>query len=39
MRAADHVIAIGPFAGELGGEVVFEGTFDALLKDTTSLTA
>ena len=39
MRAADHVIDIGPFAGELGGEVVFEGTFDALLKNKTSLTA
>jgi excinuclease ABC subunit A len=39
MRAADHVIDIGPFAGELGGEVVFEGMFDALLKDKTSLTA
>jgi excinuclease ABC subunit A len=39
MRAADHVIDIGPFAGELGGEVIFEGTFDALLKNKTSLTA
>jgi len=39
MRAADHVIDIGPFAGELGGEVVFEGSFDALLKDKMSLTA
>jgi len=39
MRAADHVIDIGPFAGELGGEVVFEGTFKELLKDKMSLTA
>ena len=39
MRAADHVIDIGPFAGELGGELVFEGSFNALLKDKTSLTA
>jgi excinuclease ABC subunit A len=39
MRAADHIIDIGPFAGELGGEVVFEGNFDALLKNKTSLTA
>ena len=39
MRAADHIIDIGPFAGELGGEVIFEGSFDALLKDKTSLTA
>ena len=28
-----------PFAGELGGEVVFEGSFEALLNDETSLTA
>jgi len=39
MRAADHVIDIGPFAGELGGDVVFEGSFEALLEDPTSLTA
>lgn len=39
MRAADHIIDIGPFAGELGGDVVFEGTFNSLLKDKTSLTA
>ena len=39
MRAADHIIDIGPFAGELGGDVVFEGNFDALLEDPSSLTA
>lgn len=39
MRAADHVIDIGPFAGELGGDVVFQGSFRDLLKDRTSLTA
>lgn len=39
MRSADHVIDVGPFAGELGGEVVFEGSYQALLKDKTSLTA
>lgn len=39
MRAADHVIDIGPFAGELGGDVVFEGSFASLLKNKTSLTA
>jgi excinuclease ABC subunit A len=38
MRAADHVIDIGPGAGELGGEVVFEGDFKGLLKDEASLT-
>ena len=39
MRAADHILDIGLFAGELGGNVVFEGGFDALLKDDVSLTA
>jgi len=38
MRAADHVIDIGPGAGELGGEIVFEGDFEGLLRDETSLT-
>ncbi len=39
MRSADHIIDIGPFAGEFGGTVVFEGTFDELLKSDSSLTA
>jgi excinuclease ABC subunit A len=39
MRAADHILDIGLFAGELGGNVVFEGDFEALLKDKASLTA
>ncbi len=39
MRAADHILDIGPAAGELGGRVVFEGNFAALLKDGHSLTA
>ena len=39
MRAADHIIDIGPFAGELGGEIVFEGSFEGLLKNRSSLTA
>ncbi|CAN5415322.1 excinuclease ABC subunit UvrA [soil metagenome] len=39
MRAADHILDIGLFAGELGGNVVFEGDFAALLKDEVSLTA
>ena len=33
MRAADHVLDIGPAAGELGGHVIFEGTYQDLLKD------
>ncbi|MER3631097.1 MAG: excinuclease ABC subunit A, partial [Blastocatellia bacterium] len=39
IRAADHIIDVGPYAGELGGEVVFEGTFSAMLEDTNSITA
>ncbi len=39
MRAADHIIDIGPRAGYLGGEVVFSGTFEELLKSKRSLTA
>ncbi len=32
MKAADNIIDIGPFAGIHGGEVVFHGTYDQLLK-------
>ena len=39
MRAADHIVDIGVFAGEFGGNLVFEGDFKALLKSETSLTA
>jgi excinuclease ABC subunit A len=39
MRTADHIIDIGPRAGEHGGEVVFEGSIDALIEEGTSLTA
>jgi excinuclease ABC subunit A len=38
MRAADRVVDIGPGAGELGGEVVFQGDFAKLLKHESSLT-
>jgi excinuclease ABC subunit A len=35
MRAADHIIDIGPFAGVHGGEVVFEGAYPQLLEAPT----
>ena len=35
IQAADHVIDIGPFAGNFGGEVMFSGTFDELLESDT----
>jgi excinuclease ABC subunit A len=39
MRAADHIVDLGPGAGENGGKVVFEGTFEQLLApQNTSLT-
>ena len=38
IRAADEIIDIGPFAGRLGGEVVFQGNSSELLKDKNSLT-
>src|SRR5690606_22936619 len=39
IRAADHVIDLGPRAGRFGGEVVAEGTIDELLRHPDSLTA
>ncbi len=39
MRAADHILDIGPAAGELGGRVIYEGDFPGLMRDEGSLTA
>src|SRR6185369_5320988 len=39
MMSSDKVIDIGPGAGELGGEVVFQGTADELIHRGQSLTA
>jgi excinuclease ABC subunit A len=39
MRSADHILDIGPAAGELGGRVIYEGDFPGLLQDEGSLTA
>ncbi len=36
--SADHVIDMGPGAGEQGGRVVFQGDPDALVSDSSSLT-
>ncbi len=38
MRAADHILDIGPAAGELGGRVIYEGDFDGLVKNGATLT-
>lgn len=39
IRAADYIIDIGPKAGELGGEIVFCGTFEQLIQESDNLTA
>ena len=38
MLAADHIVDIGPGAGRNGGEVVFEGKVEDLLKSEKSIT-
>ncbi len=38
IRAADHVIEIGPEPGALGGHVVFQGTVAQMLGDKASIT-
>ena len=35
IRAADYIVDIGPFAGSQGGEVVFSGTLDEMMKSDT----
>ena len=38
MRAADQIVDLGPGHGATGGEVVFQGSFNEILKARTSLT-
>ncbi len=38
MRRADQLIDVGPGSGALGGEIMFQGTFDQALDDDQSLT-
>ena len=38
IRAADHVVDIGPGAGEKGGEIVYSGALDGLLDRSSSIT-
>ena len=33
MRAADHIVDMGPGAGELGGRIIFEGSYGKILRD------
>ncbi len=39
IKECDHIIDLGPKAGEHGGEVMFAGSYQDLLKDERSLTA
>ncbi len=40
MRSADHIVDLGPGAGELGGRIIFEGSFGQMMQDgASSLTA
>jgi excinuclease ABC subunit A len=39
IRAADHIVDLGPGAGPRGGEIVAQGTIDQLLRAKNSLTA
>src|SRR6266436_4105202 len=38
IRAADHILDLGPGAGPRGGEIVAEGTFDDIARAKNSLT-
>ena len=38
MKVADHVVDIGPGAGEHGGDIVHSGTYKQLLKNPRSIT-
>jgi excinuclease ABC subunit A len=38
MKEADWIVDIGPHAGELGGEIVAQGTYDEILKNENSIT-
>jgi excinuclease ABC subunit A len=38
IRAADHILDLGPGAGENGGHIVFQGSLDQLRRSTASLT-
>jgi len=35
MHAADHLVEFGPLAGQLGGEITFQGSLQELLKSKT----
>ena len=38
IRAADRILDLGPGAGELGGKLLFSGSYEEILADTKSIT-
>ncbi|MCS6905854.1 MAG: excinuclease ABC subunit UvrA [Bacteroidia bacterium] len=38
MKKADFLVELGPLAGEKGGEIVFSGTYEEMLRCSSSLT-
>jgi excinuclease ABC subunit A len=38
MKEADEIVDMGPFAGEKGGEIIYQGTYENILQDPESLT-
>ena len=38
MESADHIIDLGPKAGNFGGEIVAQGTYLDILKNNNSIT-
>lgn len=38
MKASDYIVDVGPYAGEKGGNIVFAGTYEEILKNENSLT-
>jgi excinuclease ABC subunit A len=39
IRSADYVIDVGPYAGQFGGKIVFQGTMNKFQKEKNSITA
>jgi excinuclease ABC subunit A len=39
IKSADYIVDIGPFAGQNGGEVVFSGDYEQMLKNASTLTS
>ena len=37
IKSADYIIDLGPYGGDKGGEIVFKGTPEELVKDNKSL--